>query len=245
MKKSQVFLASLLIVAVAIVILGAFKFSNQQKTVDRFSVSGTGKVYAKADIANISLGFKTETKATAAEAATDSSNKMNAIIAAVKILGVDDKDIQTSNYSLNPVYNWTQDKGQQLTGYEVDQTLDLKIRDLTKIGDIIAKGTENGANQIGGISFTIDDETALKDQARALAIKNAEDKANLIAKQSGMKLGAVKDVQETQSNSGIVPMYATAKMDLAAGSAAPVPAPTIATGQNEIQVDVNLVYEVK
>ena len=171
---------------------------------------------------------------------------MSDIIKAVKALGVDEKDIQTNNYSLNPVYNYTNVKGQELVGYEVDQNLSLKVRDLTKIGDIIARGTEQGANQIGGISFTIDDEFALRNQARELAITKAKEKATLIAEQAGMKLGKVKSVSEDAGQSGIVPMYANAKMDLANGAgASSIASPEIATGQNQIKVDVTLTYEVK
>ncbi|MFZ4648470.1 MAG: SIMPL domain-containing protein [Patescibacteria group bacterium] len=245
MKKSQVFLATLIILAVTAIVISAFMFNKQQKNEDRFSVSGSGIVYAKADIANIDLGFKTGTKKTAAEATIESSAKMNDIIKAIKGLGIEEKDIKTNNYSLNPVYNYTNIKGQELVGYEVYQNLSIKVRDLAKIGDIIAKSTEKGANQVGGISFTIDDEFALKNQARELAITKAKEKAVLIAKQSGMKLGEVKSVSESSNEGGIIPMYANAKMDFATGAAAPIASPEIATGQNEIKVDVTLTYEVK
>jgi hypothetical protein len=144
-----------------------------------------------------------------------------------------------------PVYNYTNQRGQELVGYEVTQNLTLKIRDLTKIGDIIAKTTEKGANQIGNISFTIDDEFALKNQARELAIEKAKEKAELIAKQSGMKLGEVKSVYENQESTP-TPYYTNAKMmDSAGGSGISVSSPEIQSGQNEIKVEVTLVYEVK
>lgn len=244
MKKSHVFLAVLLILAITAIVICALVFNGQKKNEDRFSVSGSGIIYAKADIANIQLGFKTATKKTAAEATVEGSTKISDIIKVIKSLGVDEKDIQTSNYSLNPVYNYTNVKGQQLIGYEVYQNLSIKVRDLTKIGDIIARGTEKGANQIGGISFTIDDEFALKNQARELAITKAKEKAVLIAEQSGMKLGEVKNVSEGSDEGGIIPMYANAKMDFAAG-ASQIASPEIATGQNQIKVTVTLTYEVK
>lgn len=246
MKKSYLFLATLIILAITAVLICAFKFTSQQKNEDRFSVSGSGIIYAKADIANIQLGFKTATKKTAAEATVEGSTKISDIIKVIKSLGVDEKDIQTSNYSLNPVYNYTNIKGQQLIGYEVYQNLSIKVRDLTKIGDIIARGTEKGANQIGGINFTIDDEFALRNQARELAINKAKEKAALIAEQSGMKLGQVKNVSENASEAGIIPMYANAKMEFAAGADAnQIASPEIATGQNEVKVTVTLTYEVK
>jgi uncharacterized protein YggE len=245
MEKRQVFVTSLMILAVTAIVIMTLVTVNKKSDQDRFSVVGSGTVYAKADIANIEVGLKTDVKKTAAEATTESTTKMNKIIAELKKLSIEDKDIKTSNYNLNPVYNWTNAKGQELIGYEVTQTLTLKIRDLNKIGDVISKTTEQGANQVGNISFTIDDEFALKNQARELAIGKAKEKAELIAKQSGMKLGAIKSVYEN-SDPVISPiMYSNAKMDLASGAAPQAISPNIQSGQNEVKVDVTLVYEVK
>jgi len=244
MKKSKFVLGLLLILATTAVSIVSVVMALKNNNQDRFSVVGSGTVYAKADIANIEVGLNTGTKKTAAEATVESTNKMNAITTELTKLGVADKDMQTSNYTLSPVYNYTNTKGQELTGYEVTQTLTLKIRDLTKIGDIITKTTEQGANQVGNISFTIDDEFALKNQARELAISKAKEKATLIAAQSGMKLGAVKSVIENADPVVSPIMYTNAKLDMTAGSAQTV-TPNIQTGQNEIKVDVTLVYEVK
>ncbi len=245
MKKSQVFLATLLILAIAAIVIVALALANKTNEQDRFSVMGSGTVYAKADIANIEVGLKTEAKKTAAEATTDNTNKMNEIVGEIKKLGIEDKDIKTSNYNLNPVYNYTSLKGQELIGYEVTQNLILKVRDLNKIGDVIAKTTGKGANQIGNINFTIDDEFALKNQARELAIQKAQEKAGLIAKQSGMKLGEIKGVYESSEPvPPIVYNYSNAKMDLSAGGRG-IESPSIQSGQNEIKVDITLVYEVK
>jgi len=245
MQKTHTFLATIIVLVVGGIVVTALVMANKTNEQDRFSVVGSGTVYAKADIANINVGVKTGTKKTAAEATKEGTDKMNSIIVEIKKLKIEEKDIKTSDYNLNPVYNWTQDKGQELIGYEVSQTLVLKIRDLNKIGDVIAKTTEQGANQIGNISFTIDDEYALKNQARELAIQKAKEKAKMIADQSGMKLGEVKSVMES-SDPVIYPMYSNAKMDLAVGAGREaLSAPSIQTGQNEIKVDVTLVYEVK
>lgn len=245
MQKTHTFLATLVILVVGAIVIMSLVTVNKRNDQDRFSVAGSGTVYAKADIANINVGLKTGAKKTAAEATKESTDKMNSIIAELKKLKIEEKDIKTSDYNLNPLYNWTNDKGQELIGYEVTQTLTLKIRDLSKIGDVIAKTTEQGANQIGNINFTIDDEFALKNQARELAIKKAKEKAQLIANQAGMKLGNVKSVTEN-SEPVVYPMYSNAKMDLAVGGGREALAsPTIQTGQNEIKVDVTLVYEVK
>lgn len=246
MNKQQVFFASLLTLAVTAIVVVALVMADKTNQQDRFSVVGSGTVYAKADIANIEVGLKTGAKKTAAEATAESTKKMNEIVAELKKLGIEDKDIKTNNYNLSPVYNYTNERGQELVGYEVTQNMTLKIRDLGKIGDVISKTTEKGANQIGNIAFTIDDEFALKNQARELAIQKAQEKAALIAKQSGMKLGEVKSVYENADvNPPIMYNYTNAKMDLAVGNEAAVSAPSIQSGQNEIKVEVTLVYEVK
>ncbi|MFA5000269.1 MAG: SIMPL domain-containing protein [Patescibacteria group bacterium] len=246
MKKIHVFLVTLGVLAVSAIVIVALVMANRVNNQDRFSVTGSGTIYAKADIANLQVGLKTDTKKTAAEATKDGSDKMNEVIKAIIDLGVEEKDIKTSGYSLNPVYNWTNDRGQELIGYEVSQNVSLKIRDLEKIGEIIAKTTEKGANQIGGINFTIDDEYELRNQARELAIEKAKEKAGLIAGQSGMKLGKIKSVYENYDSPQPV-YYSNAKMEAVGmgGSDMAITSPEIQSGQNEIKVEVTLVYEVK
>lgn len=245
MQKTHTFLATLGILVVGAIVIVSLITTNKINDQDRFNVAGSGTVYAKADIANINVGLKTGVKKTAVEATKESTNKMNSIIAELKKLKIEENDIKTSDYSLTPVYNWTNDKGQELSGYEVTQTLSLKIRDLNVIGNVIAKTTEQGANQIGNINFTIDDEFALKNQARELAIKKAKEKAEMIANQAGMKLGKVKSVSEN-SEPIITPMYSNEKMGIGMGGASDaVASPAIQSGQNEIRVDVTLTYEVK
>ncbi|NTW26876.1 MAG: SIMPL domain-containing protein [Candidatus Moranbacteria bacterium] len=245
MQKIHAAIISLLILTVGVIVVVALMLAKENRDQNLFTVAGSGTVYAKADIANINVGLKTGTKKTAAEATQESTLKMNSIIAELKKLKVEEKDIKTSDYNLNPIYNYTQEKGQVLDGYEVAQTLSLKIRDLEAIGDVIAKTTEQGANQIGNINFTIDDEFALKNQARELAIEKAKEKAKMIAKQSGMRLGSIKNVTEG-SEMPAYRTYSNVSMDLAAADGKEaVAAPEIQTGQNEIKVEVTLTYDVK
>lgn len=171
---------------------------------------------------------------------------MNEILTVLKDLDIEAKDIKTTSYNLNPIYNWTERDGQKLAGYEVYQGVTLKVRDLNKMGDIIAKTTEKGANQVGNITFTIDDEYELKNEAREMAIKKAKEKAELIANQTGMKLGKVKSVEEN-FYAPIDNSYRNVmkSMDEAFTEGDKIQAPNIEVGQNEIRVDISLVYEVK
>lgn len=244
MQKIHALLIALAIIVMGVIVVASLMIVGRNKNQDRFSVSESGSVYAKADIANINIGVKSGTKSTAAQATQESTVKTNKIIDVLKSLNVDQKDIKTSEYNLNPTYNWTQEKGQELTGYEVTQTLLVKIRDLNSIGDIISKTTELGANQIGNINFTIDDETALKDQAREIAIQKAKEKAIMIANQSGIKLGEIKNIAE-ESQPIVYSANAMAKDAGGLGGAESVPVPKVESGQNEVKVDVTLTYEVE
>jgi len=248
MKKTNFILAILLILAITAVVITALITTNRINNQDRLSVTGSGTVYAKADIANLIVGFTTGTKVTAVEATQENTKKMNEVIGAVKDLGVEEKDIKTTDYRLNPVYDWTDKSGRTLKGYEVSQNITIKIRELEKIGDIIAKTTEKGANQIGNINFTIDDEYELRNQARELAIEKAKEKAEQMADEAGIKLGRVKNVYENVNYVTSMMDYSNAKMEssIAYGmGGAAVSAPSIETGQNEIKVEVTLLYAVK
>jgi len=227
----------------AIVIVGFAMLQKGPDIQNQFSVSGTGKVFAKPDIANLTVGVKTEVKATAAEAVKENTKKMNDIVKALKDLGIEEKDIKTVNYSLNPSYDYATSR-QRLLGYEVSQNVTIKIRNLDKIGDTISKTTEKGANQIGNIDFTIDDENELKAEARDLAIEKAIAKAEEIADKTGMHLGKIINVYENQYYAPQT-NYMAKDMAYGLGGSAEIAAPSIQVGQNEVSVEVNVVYEVK
>ncbi|NMB48594.1 SIMPL domain-containing protein [Candidatus Kuenenbacteria bacterium] len=233
-----------LLCVTAIVIVSVVMALRKDDFNNQFSVSATGRVFAKPDIANLTVGIKTEAKATAAEAVKDNTKKMNEIIDVLKKVGIEEKDIKTTNYNLNPVYDWSSSR-QVLRGYEISQNVAVKIRDLDKIGEAIAKTTEKGANQIGNIEFTIDDEYELKAEARDGAIEKAKEKAEAIAKKTGMHLGKIVNVYENQVYQQ--PVYSNYAKDMAygMGGASEVAVPSIQTGQNEVSVEVTVVYEVK
>jgi uncharacterized protein len=245
MKKSYIFLSALGILAITTVAILAVVMANKSDDQDRFLVNGSGTVYAKADIANINIGLKTEVKPSAAEATQENSKKMNEIIKILKELDIEAKDIKTSSYNLNPSYNWTEKDGRKLVGYEVYQNLTLKIRDLEKIGEIISKTTEKGANQVGNINFTIDDEYQLKNEARELAIEKAKEKAQIIAAQTGMKLGKIKGVSENSYSPVGIFDYTNARLEKDSVMESGEEAVSIESGQNEVKVEVTLIYEIK
>lgn len=209
---------------------------------DTIAISGTAKLSVKPDIARLNVGVISTGKSVA-ETQKQNTEKMNAITGAVKAFGVKDDDIKTSNYSINPQYDWT-DGRQILKGYEVSQQLSIKIRDLDKIGDILAKAGELGSNQVGGVSFEVDDTVALQKQAREKAITDAKEKASVLAKSLGVQLGKVVSFSE-DSGSYPVPMMYNSYEKVAMDSAGSAPSPDIQAGSLDVSKTVSIVFEIK
>ncbi len=226
------------------------------------NVSGEGKVFAVPDTATFTVSVQEEGKdvATAQAAATKDGN---AIIDYLKGAGIDQKDIQTTDYSVNPKYTYQQavcpqpaiyNSGniatpvycppgkQTLDGYTVSETFTVKVRDTSKAGGILSKVGTLGAFQVSGLSFTIDDETALEADARGKAIDDARTKAEALAKQLGVTLIRVVGFNENSNRPYAI--YATMSAGASAKDMA-APAPEIATGQNQITSDVNVTYEIR
>ncbi|MFA6304371.1 MAG: SIMPL domain-containing protein [Patescibacteria group bacterium] len=216
---------------------------------DRNQVSFTAdaKVFAKPDIAQIQLAVKTERSKDAVTAVKNNTAKMNAVTDKLKELGIEDKDVKTTNYNLSPEYDYTINVGRStLAGYSVYQEVTVKIRDLDKVGTIIEAATSAGSNQVGGISFTIDDLTEIKKQARAEAIAKAKEQAKSMAELTGIKLGKLVNVYENTGSP--MPYYDNgiySAKTMGMGGAELSVAPTIQTGENEVRVEITLSYEVK
>lgn len=226
------------------------------------SVSGEGTVYAVPDTATFSVTVQ-NTAVDVVTAQASATKSANAIVDYLKQQGIADADVQTTDYEINPQYSYQQaacpsvpvingaesatpiycPPGKQtLTGYQVSQTLTVKVRDTSKAGTILAGVGGKGASSVSGLSFTIDNQDAVNAQARDKAIVQAQDKAQSLAKSLGVQLVRVVGFSENQ-NGGIVPMYARAET-MSAGSVA-TPVPEIPTGQNKIVDDVSLTYEIR
>ncbi len=215
-------------------------------TENTISVSGTGEVYAAPDLALTSFSVVTEAK-TVNEALSENTEKMNAVIAFVKGEGVTDKDVKTTGFNIYPRYEWYEPgtclipcpSGRRvLVGYEVYQALQVKIRDLAKVGDIIQGATGEGANQVSDLQFTIEDEDDLKNQAREAAVEEAKAKAKVLADQLDMSLGKVVGFSE----GGVVPRYDYAAVPEAMGGGGGEM--QIETGENKVTVTVTVTYEI-
>jgi len=211
--------------------------SSQYKNV--ISVSGQGKVVAKPDIGQVSLSVISDA-ATVAASQKDNSDKMNKVTQAMKDAGVKEEDLKTTSYSIMPRYQYTSGRS-DIIGYEAIQTMDIKVRDLSKVGDILSKAAAAGANQVGSLTFTFDKPDALQSQARQEAIAQAKQKANDLASGLGVSLGKITSFYENSGGQPI-PMYASDMLGKGVGGGSSVP--QIQTGQNEIIIDVNITYEI-
>lgn len=216
------------------------------------SVSGEGEIFAVPDIATFTVTIQEEAK-TVNEAQTAATEKSNSVLATLRAEGVEDKDIKTVSYNVNPQYDYVREVNctsgycpgkQVLRGYQVSQALQVKVRDTKSAGTILSKvGT--GVSDVSGLSFTIDDDDAIQEQARAKAITDAQDKARKLASDLGVSL--VRVVGFNEDNGRSYPMYAKAvTLDSAAGMGGEMaPVPELPTGENKITSNVTITYEIR
>ena len=208
---------------------------------DTFTVTGTGKVTAIPDIAIVTVGVKAQ-GATVKQVQQELNTNNNKVIDAVKKLGVDAKDIQTSNYSVSPMYDYSA-KTPRITGYQANTNITIKVRNVDKANDVIDAATANGANQVGGLTFDIDDKTKLENEARVKAVAEAKSKAQTAAKTAGFTLGNVINYSEGFGSNSRLMLDKALPM---AGGGDTASAPTqIEVGSDEISVTVSLSYEIR
>ena len=221
-----------------------------QTTGNTITVSDTGEIYAKPDLALVTFSVVNEAK-TVAEAMAQNTEDMNGVINFVKDQGVEEKDLKTTSFNIYPRYEYQKVEAEieiypyppgkrVLVGYEITQSLEVKIRDMTKIGKIIEGATEFGANQVGDLQFTIDKQDELKKQARAEAIEKAKTKAKELAEQLGVKLVRIINFNE----SSVVPYYYGLEK-MAVSLVAGAETPQMETGENKIEVTVSITYEIR
>ena len=212
---------------------------NTAKTANTISFSGEGQTLAKPDIAVISFSIITET-ATSKAAQDDNSAKSKTLADFLKEQGIEDKDIKTAGYNIYPQYRYPRDEKPEIRGYQVNQTMEVKIRDLDKVSGVLDGVVSAGANQINSLSFQIDNPDLLRETARAKAIENAKMKANGLEKQLGIRLGRIVNFSES---AGGFPGPVFYEKSLNAGMGGGGPA--LPAGENEIVINVTLTYQIK
>lgn len=222
----------------------AINFSTTTQTKgDPFVVTGEGKVFVTPDIAIVTVGIQ-ETGSSLITVQENANTKSQALVAAIKKLGIDEKDIKTTSYNLYPQYDYLTSTTNRITGYQISTNYEIKVKDFDKVNDVLITSTSVGANAIGNVSFEVNDETKKEklNEARKLAVGEAKSKAEGLASAAGLTLGKIINVSESQTADGAIrPMYATANEVSAKGQTEPA----IEAGQTEINITVSLAYEVR
>ncbi len=221
------------------------------------SVDGSGDAVSAPDIATFSFTVNENAK-TVADAQTKATTKTNAALKAVRDAGIADKDIQTQSYNINPHYEYQSavcpayssssavsycPGGKSiLTGYDVSQTIQIKVRDLSKAGAIFSTIGALEVENVNGLTFAVDKPEAVQAEARAKAIAAAQAKAESLAKQLGVKL--VRIISFSENNS--VPRALMYSMDSKVmSSAGAVAVPEVPAGEQKITSNVSISYEIR
>jgi uncharacterized protein len=200
------------------------------------TMSGHGETHGQPDTAMLSAGVSVDAP-TAAAALADANKNMQAILAALKKLGVADRDIQTRNFSVQPQYANGNGQAPHVTGYQVSNQVEVRLGDIGKLGPALDALVMAGANQINGVNFSIHDPATLLAQARGEAVADARAKAETFAKAAGVTLGPILSITEN-GNGGLRPMFSIAPT-------ARVQTVPVALGEETINADVTIAWEIK
>jgi len=201
------------------------------------TASGTGKVTAAPDVAMMTFGATARSE-NAKTALDQVSKTAESITSALKESGIAEEDIQTQNVSVYPRQEYKNDKP-VVIDYEANVSVTAKVRDIGKLGEIISSAADAGADTISGPSFTLDEESPVRNEAIGVAVDDARSRAEAMAKAAGKNVGEVLSLSSTAVNVP-VPMYGAAER--AAADVAEVP---IEPGTLEITADVTVVFELK
>ncbi len=237
-----------MIAVIGIVALGLLALGCTETTVlppgqdsAGITVSGSGSAFGEPDVAVLTLGVEAEAP-TVAEARSEAAEAMDATLQALKDGGVEENDIQTTRFSINPQYDYSGNGPPRLTGFSVENQVTVKIREIDDTGDLIDAAATAGGDliRIQNLRFTIDDPAALEDEARVAAMEEARSKGETLAAVAGVSLGAPRSISE----SGGVSQFALfdERLAFAALPAAGDIATSIEIGQLEVRVQVQVVY---
>jgi hypothetical protein len=248
-KQHRIAFSILAILAAVVIVLFIALFSlnlvnefsgkTPEKTQNTMTFTGEGKVYAKPDIAIVDLSVVTEGKYIK-DVQDRNTKKMNGVIDFLKSFGIEEKDIKTTNYNIYPKYVYQEGVAPWISGYEISQAIEVKIRNLEKVGEILEKSVGVGINQVNSLRFWVDKDDDLKAEAQKLAIEDAKKKARETAARLGIKLGKLIGFYENSNQP--YPIY-NAKEGYGIGGGGETP--NIQVGENEIYISVSLTYKIE
>ena len=206
------------------------------------SVTGHGEASAEPDMATVRVGVETQAEAPGA-AVEENSARVTRVIEEIRAAGVAPEDIQTANFSVYPVYDHNRPEqtgeGPPILGFRVANEVVAQVREVERVGEVLASVVEAGANRINSLSFGIDDDTTLRDQARRAAVENARHLAELYAEAAGVTLGAVLTISDRPT--GPIPVdQGMMRMEMAQADAVP-----IQRGENTVTATVDVTWEIE
>ncbi|HEY4275983.1 MAG TPA: SIMPL domain-containing protein [Rhizomicrobium sp.] len=201
------------------------------------TMAGHGEARAVPDTATISAGVNAQAP-TAAAALAANTTRMQAVMAAFKKLGVPDKDVRTSNFSISQQYANSNGETPRVIGYQANNQVEVRLEDVNKVGTVLDALVTAGANQMNGLNFSIRNDTALLADARAAAVAEARLKAETFAKAAGVSLGTILSIEESSNAMPPRPMYAAPMM--VRDKAVPV-----ALGEQSVDADITITWEIK
>ncbi|WP_444921661.1 SIMPL domain-containing protein [Microbulbifer sp. CnH-101-G] len=204
------------------------------------SIAAQGETSQAPDVANLSVGVVTEAD-DSKKAMQDNAEQMDSLMKAIKKAGIAKKDIQTSGVSLSPRYHYQRDQKPKIVGYTARNTVNIKVRELDKLGTVLDDLTAAGANQINGPSFEIGEPGPVKAEAREKALIDAQERATIYAKALGMKVRRIVSISEQGSGGMPRPMMMRGQMESMKDSAST----PIAPGETTVSVNLDLVFELE
>lgn len=205
------------------------------------TVEGEGSAFVVPDTAVLRLGVHTEGESSEAVVA-ENNEKMGAVMAVIEGLGIEKNDVKTVDYYLYPMYSWSEDEGETLTGYSLDHSIEVRSGDFDVVNELLVKASEAGANTVSGVSFEVDNPEAAKAEAREEAIAQAKEKAEQISESSGLEIGKMVNYWEWSYNGDYGKGgggYMMESMDVSSTAAGVEP------GEREITITVSLTYKIR
>lgn len=210
----------------------------------RIVVIGEGEAAISPDLAIVTLSVLRENET--ARGALDQANKATAdVIAAMKEAGVEARDLQTGGLQINPRYVYPQNGAEEqprIVAYQVTNTLTVRVRDITRVGEIIDRAVTLGVNQGGSIAFTNDDPSAARTEARRRAVNDAIERARTLAEAAGVGLGPVVELSEQSYTQPPMPIAAAGRAYRMEAQADAVP---VEAGENVYRIQINATFELK
>ena len=202
------------------------------------SVSASGEASRAPDVATASAGVVTQA-ADANAAMRANAAQMTKVIAAIRAAGVAERDIQTTGINIHPTYRHIENEEPRISGYSASNSVNLKVRDIARLGEVLDALVASGANNVNGPSFGIDQPDAVYDEARRKALEQARARADMYAEALGLRVRRIVSISEGGRMSPPQPMYAMRAMAMDASESTPV-----APGENTLTANLEIVFEL-